>query len=503
MNNRIDEQRARKAQIKLCDRNTVCELSNDYTLPDYQPEIRRVLRVSASVLPSSKYVSGSRAELGGTVDYRLLYVASDGKLYSAPLAAEYELSVPLEIDPRVDLGEGITLIANATADSVSARVNAPRKLNVKCRVNADVRAFGTLMLDELVSGEANIDCIQRLDGECRSEYVCAGVSESKEMLLEFDTASDDTRVIDSNADLLITEAYVDSFGAKCKGDLMIELLVCNEGTEDSPTYLRRSLPFEDTVELDGEPNSCIARGYVTDLRVNVEEGKIVCEASVFTEVTAHSETNVSYTKDLYSTERFCETAYNEQSLFTPLYSASSNFSVSERIELSEGQTAIGANVIGVYCEASADDCEYTDGKYALSGSCRYTVIAKKDGEYFCFDQTVPFRYEFASGDSPASAHFLVRPTAATARIDGNLLSLSSELYVSAELSKEFFISALSEVRFGEPLNKKCEDLIVCYPTPDDTLWSISKKYRVPAVNIDGISDPEAKLDGIDYLIVNF
>ena len=366
-----------------------------------------------------------------------------------------------------------------------------------------MRAFGTVTLDELISGEADDQSIQRLCGECGSEYVSAGVGETKEYTADFDTTSDGIRVIESSAELLMTDAYIDSMGAKCKGELLIDLLVCNESTDEEPTHLKKVLPCEDTVELDGELDACVARGYVSDLKVNVEDGRILCVVSAFSEVTAHAKSNVRYTKDIYSTERFCEASYKEQTMSAPLYCASSNFSQSERIQLDEGQTAIGATAIGCYCVPSVDDCAYTDGKYVASGNCRYTVIAKKESEYFCFDQSVPFKYEFASGDEYSNAHIFVCPASATARIDKDLLSLDSELYVYAELSKEFSISTLSEARFGEVLDKKCGDMIVCYPTPEDTLWSISKRYSVPTVSLDGISDPEAKLDGVDYLIVNF
>jgi hypothetical protein len=137
------------------------------------------------------------------------------------------------------------------------------------------------------------------------------------------------------------------------------------------------------------------------------------------------------------------------------------------------------------------------------GNCRYTVVAKKEGEYFCFDQIVPFKYEFGFGSEHSSASFHVRPASATAKIDENMLSLDSEIYVCAELSKQFSISTLTDARFGEPISKKSGDMIVCYPTPDDTLWSVSKKYSVPTLSLDKITDPEEKLDGIDYLIVSF
>ena len=64
----------------LCDRTVGCEVSGDFTLPDGQPEIRRLLAVNERVLPPAKYVSSSGVECNGTVDYSVLYVGTDGGL---------------------------------------------------------------------------------------------------------------------------------------------------------------------------------------------------------------------------------------------------------------------------------------------------------------------------------------------------------------------------------------------------------------------------------------
>ena len=54
---------ARRVTMPVCDRVSATEISNDYTLPDYQSEIRRVLYVGTSVLPPAKYVSTGGAEI--------------------------------------------------------------------------------------------------------------------------------------------------------------------------------------------------------------------------------------------------------------------------------------------------------------------------------------------------------------------------------------------------------------------------------------------------------
>ena len=43
------------------------ETSGDYILPDYLPEIRKILKVTSKVIPAGKFISGGKAEFAGTV----------------------------------------------------------------------------------------------------------------------------------------------------------------------------------------------------------------------------------------------------------------------------------------------------------------------------------------------------------------------------------------------------------------------------------------------------
>ena len=80
-------------QIPVCDKTVSTDLSGDFTLPDYQPEIKKLLRVTASVLPPSKYIGNGEAEFTGNIDYYVLYMGSDNGIYCAPLTADYKIDV--------------------------------------------------------------------------------------------------------------------------------------------------------------------------------------------------------------------------------------------------------------------------------------------------------------------------------------------------------------------------------------------------------------------------
>ena len=82
-------------QLPMGQRTLTTDLSGDFSLPDYQPEIKRLLRIIASPSPPERYVSGGNMDLDGALDYFVLYMGNDAKLYCAPLSSDYGFSVAL------------------------------------------------------------------------------------------------------------------------------------------------------------------------------------------------------------------------------------------------------------------------------------------------------------------------------------------------------------------------------------------------------------------------
>ena len=94
-------------QTELCDRPRTTEIPHEISLPDYQPEIKRLLRVSATAQPPSRYLGGGSAEFSGAVDFNILYAAADGSIYCFPTSADYSFRVPMEADTSFDLSDAL------------------------------------------------------------------------------------------------------------------------------------------------------------------------------------------------------------------------------------------------------------------------------------------------------------------------------------------------------------------------------------------------------------
>ena len=90
------EQNNRNLQGELVARGFSTDLAAEFLLPDYQPEIKRLLRVRAIPLPVDQYVGGSAAELSGAVEFQALYAAEDSSLWCVTKREDYRLSCPFE-----------------------------------------------------------------------------------------------------------------------------------------------------------------------------------------------------------------------------------------------------------------------------------------------------------------------------------------------------------------------------------------------------------------------
>ena len=105
----------------------------EHTLPDYLPEIRRVLRVSARPLGVGRYLEGDRAEFSGTVAYTVVYTDGEGRTAAVTLNGEYTLTCP-----RAE-GDHPTPLAEAEVESTVCRLGGPRRLSLastlRCRVH--------------------------------------------------------------------------------------------------------------------------------------------------------------------------------------------------------------------------------------------------------------------------------------------------------------------------------------------------------------------------------
>ncbi|MBQ9784807.1 MAG: hypothetical protein IJW29_04830 [Clostridia bacterium] len=513
MENYIKEERGGvRVQALLCDRTVVNEVGADFSLPDYQPEIKRLLRVRASVSPPDKYIGAGSAELSGTVDYSILYAGNDGALYCANQAEEYRVTVPVEMTADFEIGDGVVCDVEMVPDMTVGRVMGPRRMSLKCRLRSRVRMYGTRVIEEEIRG-ATEDALERLRGSCESARVFVGVGDPIRLGDEIvcDTQAEGLRVICAEGQVLVSEAVAGSGCVNCRGEAVLKLLCCREGSGEAPYVQWRRIPFAGSVPVDGaEVNcDCCAHGACTDVSITVEEGRILCEVALRLSARAQRNESISYTKDLYSTAQHGENAYDTVALPVARRCINGNFSLNTTLSMEEAGIRPEQSVVDLILTPTVQSLACENGKYVLVGKCRALATLYAAGELSAQEFDVPFRYE-TEGDCDASDYDVtVTPLSSRARADGERVGVDAELGVALATRAESEVMMLRAASLGDAVTPIDATYTVCYPAREDSLWSVAKRYHKPVADIaqknplsgSPAADSADSLDGVRYLLI--
>ncbi len=500
-------------QIPIFDKQQVSELGVDFSLPDYQPEIKRLLRVRATVLPADKYIGTPTVELSGRIEYAILYTGNDGALYRTTQFGEYQVSCPFEMPQELDLNAGLLCDADTVCDSVIARVAAPRKISVKCRLRSRVQLFGCGVCENVISSRDGR--VERLCGRALSGRRFFGIGEPLELGDEIlcDTQNGALRVISAEGEVFINDTIAGSGVVNCRGEVCLKLLCCRDEDDAMPGVQTRRIPFSQTVVTDGVEVNCdaCANGVCSDIGVTVEEGRILCEMKVILRTHAQRNEEIEYTRDVYSTLSECEVDYRERSFAHALRSVNGNFSLNHTVSVAEAGIRPEARVVDICAVPSVTALENEHGKYRLLGRCRCQLILSDGEEMSLQEIEVPFRYECeGTRDAVKDYDASVSVIACRARVDGERVSIDAELAVMLSTRGEQVLRMVSEASFGEPV--KCVGAAaytICYPSKEDTLWSVAKRYRRSIDDVvrdnhlseTALADSKDSLAGIRYLLV--
>lgn len=478
------ESSPRTLLVPICEKSVGAEVVCEHVLPDYEEEIRRLLRVNVTVLPPESYVGAGNASFVGALRFDVWYLSPEGKLCTVKVNEGYELTAPLEKETDVDTSDEIPAFCDVLSEGVNSRVLAPRKLSLKCRLRGRVRAYGHAPLTEEMRGDFSPEGIERLAETAEAAVFASTLSEEFSVSGELETGhSGELRVLGGEGNLHLSQVQCEDGALLCRGDLILRVLA--ENGDGAPYVLRASLPFSERVEGEGFRSGMSARAYgaVTDLTLSEADGKVSADATFRLAAEAQENVGVPYTRDLYSTARKTEAAIGERRYPHAAAVRMGNFTQSLYEPLEKYGLENGAEILDLSASAVAENLLCDKGRWALVGESRMNLLVLFGGEYRCIEIPVPFRYEFeAECGEPESFFAELHMTGGRARAEGGKLALDCEMGVSLRFCLLHKAQMLREVTFGERVEES-EACVVCFPRGGDTLWEIAKRYHAPTARL--------------------
>lgn len=494
------------AGASVYDSDTVSEMAEDFTLPDYLPEVRRLLRVTPSFSCPSGYTGSTDAEFAGNVNWTVLYVGNDGKPATADLSSSYEVTAPVPADLQIDRGAGLYAEHSVYAESASGKVTAPRKLSIKGRLRHHIRVAGERTTQAELKGSTSDESIKKLDKAYVTLVTEKGLNDSAEAETVFPVEAG-TKVIGVRAASAVDSCLQTESGAVCRGNVVFTLL-CTDPEGNTVTSESR-VAFEAPVELDldGEGWQLSGYAYTNSVTSDEAEGSVLCRASLCVECYACKNAPVKLTCDIYSTQQTSVPTFETFRIPYLILCTNTEFS-HDGSAVFDGLPE-GARILDCVCDAQPTGMRLENGKYLLDVRCRYNILFGAGDEYTCREAEQSFSAEVGSGNEEPSG-YSARLTVMTcrAKTEGENIALSADIAAEVSLFGESAIKAVTSAEFGEKSATRRSAWTVAYAMPGETLWDIAKRYSadpagLAAANGLKYSSPDApdSLEGTTFLIV--
>ena len=468
------------------------ESTGDYTLPDYNTDVRRVLETKVEVVDSGCFVNGDDVDISGAVNYEVLYLDRDNELASCSFTTDFDTSVKCN-------GENMTgCLARCRVDGYSVRLVGPRRFSVKAQIATEV-SFG-----ERCSLTVGGSAFEYGDPEVKSRNVSVATAvfatpmerEYSEALATLDgVIADDVTVLYSDC-LPDVSATVTDGGCELVGKLHLRALIKKE--EEVPTLLTLDLPVRESVEMEGvgPDMQLTASTEVSAIRISTEatEDGVTLLAKPVVEYSVSGIKNevIPVILDAYLTDRDVENTYTafseleylgggkieEEITFTPTFSDMSVEPLREilftgaKVRIGEATPVAGGVKIKGTIRFSGVACQINeDGTPGFVG-IKYDAPFEKNVNYTCH--------------IPASARVICHGgvTSAVGIATASGAELCARVLVDISVFNSNTLSCLSTSVAGEErYENEGVTITVYYPTEGETLYDVGRKFHSRPLDI--------------------
>ncbi len=479
-----------------------CDVNEEYILPDYLPDIRKLLLVKVKTGNSDLFKEDGRAEITGDITFNVVYLGESGEIKCISQTYPYSSIAAIE-----GIYDDTVIEENTNIKNRSIRALSPRKLMLKAKVQTDIKAYNKLCVSPRLVGSdgiqdeftlerniSKIDCINYIQFQENDIRVSEDI--------EYKGRQPITELICSDVDVFATECRYSDGKLMIKGIANLSCLVCISGDEEVKQYdvVEKTIPVSHSAEIslpagDWKCRSNFILGGFECSVANDSYGEartIEVDFSCRADITAMANEESHFTDDVFST------AYEYSNKYMQLYtdrlikSNSINFSVDSSNEVNKGEGEDYRDVFMSSAEADINAFEIKNGKGVFSGECSVkAVISNTDGGYMNCEFSFPIRYEVALEDSDDDKLYSHTCNCDVIDLkisfDGKKIGVNAEIGLNYAIFEKIFANTVETVSIDKenPLKRPNEKvMILYYPEANETLWSISKKYGISCADLE-------------------
>lgn len=457
----------------------------DFSLPDYCPDIQRILKCQVYPCITSRNILGDHLEVEGTATVKVLYLDPAGScIRCCENSRPFSASIALKKD-----AENAVAFTKTRVEYINCRATSPRRLDIHGAFSVCARVVERTE-NQLVSAIEGDD-IQQKKRDVSASRVKAVAQQQfsvSEVLEISDGKPAAENIIRSGASAAMQDFKVVSNKLIVKGEISLKLLYASEVENSLPEAMEYVIPFSQMLDCDGLTEECTCDVSLDvmsfDVRIKSdssgENTLFEAEIKLIAGATAYEDTTVPVVTDAYSTDYELSVDYKMKTIPNLVEIISDNSVQKNSFDL--GDAGI-SKVIDIWNEMSTVTAEEESGQILYKGKMNLCILAlNAESKPFYFERVVDFTgtHDWLNKPSGVRCEPSVNVSNIGYRITGESgIEIKAELKLTAAVFLLSTCKVISDVSADETHVKQKDTsaaLTIYYADAGESLWDIARTY---------------------------
>ena len=471
-----------KINRKLYDKCTDFVLNQEIIVPDVKPDILEVLHKNGYVCIDRAQVVDGKIRLNGICDIELIYMADNEQNDIRGLSTQIEINECIDVS-------NICLSANIFTKpmicSIECKVINERKVLVSVCIrtriilenNEDVQYIDNISEDKNVQVLKDEFDVSTLNG-----YEMQNISLNEEITID---NNEIVELLENNIIVTNQESKVSYNKILVKSDVVINMIFA---TDKNQLYTKQAiLPLTGFIDMQGvDENSILEINYSVlnksvKLNDTMENKKIAINMEVMVLVKNYVNNKINVISDIYGLNR--DIRFDNTSIQTEKIASFKNLDhcINQNVVLDD----VSNDIYSVNVSVKDYDIKKVNDKLHIDGEMKIDVICRNSNKITTKVFEVPFNHAYDDPNILNSNAYDVDINIQNINYKVNDCKLDINVYMCFKIKLKNInsVNSISNIIEEElkPINNP--SITVYYVKPNDSFWSIAKKFAVAMEDI--------------------
>lgn len=454
----------------------------DLTLPDYCPDIEKILKCTLTPKIQTKTLSGGQLQIEGYCVVNVLYVESVNKtVRCCEQSVNFSQNFSVKETP-----DNPVIITKTKSEYINCRALSPRRLVMHGAFSLYVKVLGVEKRNIYTADEKQLEAYKKpmqcasLMSLCQEQFnVCEEIPVGEKPAIE--------SVLYSDVGVSVTDIKSITGKLIINGEIALKMLYISDveaGTTGKIDYL---LPFNQIIDCDGVDENtincvnCEVLSYDIRLKNEMlsEKPAVVLDVKLCVTEQGYVINEEDMVVDAYSISCNSKPEFEQINIINELIPVTETFMEKLSVKVDDGKIN---KVLDIYTDYISVDSDVTNDGIKLNGKINVCMLALNSENVPVFIERSTEYEHYLNSVSDCNA--LISPEARAVSIsyrlaDDSTVELRCEIKVCATAQKKASMKAVKNVEIYEDSPLVADDcaLTLYFADKGESLWNIAKSHK--------------------------